>query len=154
MRKLFLDTGYLIALEAADDRHHQVAFAHWQGLSRALPSLITTTYVFDEVVTFFNSRNRHAKAVEIGKLLLESPSINLVQINEGLFREAWHYFVQHTDKSYSLTDCASFLVMKRLRIRTALTLISISHRQDSDKSPKATLWPNHGPMSLFLRCSR
>lgn len=78
-------------------------------------------YVFDEAVTFFNSRNRHAKAVEIGKLLIESPSIRLVQIDEGLFREAWHYLVQHTDKSYSLTDCASFLVMKRLRIRTALT---------------------------------
>ena len=121
MRKLFLDTGYLIALEASDDQYHQQALAHWQNLSRALPQLVTTSYVFDEVVTFFNSRNRHAKAVEIGKLLLESPSVKLVHIDESLFHEAWRYFIQHSDKSYSLTDCASFVVMKRLRIRTALT---------------------------------
>ena len=29
MRRLFLDTGYLIALEAADDQHHQIASSHW-----------------------------------------------------------------------------------------------------------------------------
>lgn len=121
MRKLFLDTGYLIVLEASDDQHHQQASAYWQNLSKSLPPLATTSYVFDEVATFFNSRNRHPKAVEIGKLLLESPSIKLIHIDEILFQEAWRYFIQHSDKSYSLTDCASFVLMKRLRIRTALT---------------------------------
>lgn len=121
MKRLFLDTSYLIALEAADDQHHEEAIAHWQRLSGPLPSLVTTSYVFDEVVTFFNSRNRHAKAVEIGNLLLESPSVELVHIDEALFRETWRYFTRHSDKSYSLTDCASFVVMKRLRVRAALT---------------------------------
>jgi predicted nucleic acid-binding protein len=121
MRKLFLDTGYLIALEAVDDRNHQIALKHWQNLSISLPPLITTSYVFDEVVTFFNSRNRHAKAVEIGKLQLESPSVKLVHIDEALFHEAWKYFIQPADKLYSLTDCASYLVMKRQRVRVALT---------------------------------
>jgi predicted nucleic acid-binding protein len=121
MKKLFLDTGYLIALEAVDDQHHNVALAHWQDLSRSLHRLVTTSYIFDEVVTFFNSRNLHAKAVEIGKLLLGSPSVKLVHIDETLFHEAWRYFIQHSDKSYSLTDCASFIVMKRLRVQIALT---------------------------------
>jgi predicted nucleic acid-binding protein len=121
MKKLFLDTGYLIALEAADDQHHKIALAHWQNLKKSLYRFITTSYVFDEVVTFFNSRNFHAKAIEIGKLLLGSPSVNLVHIDEALFHEAWRYFIQHSDKSYSLTDCASFVVMKRLRVQIALT---------------------------------
>jgi uncharacterized protein len=121
MRKLFLDTGYLIALEAVDDQHHKTALSHWRSLSNSLPLLVTTSYVFDETVTFFNSRNRHAKAVEIGNLILESPSIKLVHIDEALFSDAWRYFIQNSDKSYSLTDCASFVVMKRLRVRAALT---------------------------------
>lgn len=121
MKGLFLDTGYLIALEALDDQNHKAALAHWQGMIKSLPLLVTTSYVFDEVVTFFNSRNRHPKSVEIGSLLLASPSIKMVHIDEPLFSEAWLYFVRHTDKSYSYTDCVSFVVMRRLRIRTALT---------------------------------
>jgi predicted nucleic acid-binding protein len=121
VKRLFLDTSYLIALEAVDDEHHSAASAHGQKLSTSLPLLVTTSYVFDEVVTFFNSRSRHDKAVEIGNLLLESPSVELVHIEEVLFHEAWHYFARRSDKSYSLTDCASFVVMKRLRVRTALT---------------------------------
>lgn len=121
MRKLFLDTGYLIALEAADDHNHKVALAHWQGMSSDLPIIVTTSYVFDEVITFFNNRNRHAKAVEIGKLLLDSLSVNLIHIDEAFFHEVWRYFIQHSDKFYSFTDCTSFVVMKRQRIRAALT---------------------------------
>lgn len=99
----------------------QSGFDPLAGMIKSLPLLVTTSYVFDEVVTFFNSRNRHTKSVEIGKLLLESPSIKLVHIDQHLFDEAWRYFVRHSDKSYSFTDCASFVVMRRLRIRTALT---------------------------------
>jgi uncharacterized protein len=136
MRRLFLDTGYLIALEAADDQFHKVALRHWNGLSSHLPLLVTTDYVFDEVVTFFNSRNRHTKAVEIGNLLLESPSINLIHIDETLFRQAWRYFIEHSDKSYSLTDCASFTVMKRLRIRAALKFDKHFGQAGFEREPK------------------
>ena len=120
MTSVFLDTGYVIALEAADDQHHDVAVQHWRGFTTQLPPLATTSYVFDEVVTFFNSRNQHAKAGEIGNRLLRSPTVQLVHVNEALFYDAWRYFTQHSDKSYSLTDCVSFIVMERLGIRTAL----------------------------------
>jgi len=121
MKKLFLDTSFLIALETADDQHHREASVHWENMTRSLPLLVTTSYVFDETVTFFNSRNRHPKAMEIGNLLLASPSVQLIHIDEALFHEAWRHFVQHEDEAYSLTDCASFVVMKKLRIRNALT---------------------------------
>jgi predicted nucleic acid-binding protein len=71
MTPLFIDAGYLIALEASDDQHHDGAVRHWRGLLQSPPPLVTTSYVFDEVVTFFNSRNRHAKAVEVGESLLQ-----------------------------------------------------------------------------------
>jgi uncharacterized protein len=121
MKKLFLDTSFLIALETANDQHHREASVHWENMTRSLPLLVTTSYVFDETVTFFNSRNRHPKAMEIGNLLLASPSVQLIHIDEALFHEAWRHFVQHEGKAYSPTDCASFVVMKKLRIRNALT---------------------------------
>jgi len=116
MKKLFLDTGYLIALEAADDQYDKVALAHWRSIIKSLPLLAATSYVFNEVVTFFNSRSRHAKSVEIGSLLLGSHSIKLVQVEQPLFHEGWRYFIRHSDKLYSFTDCVSFVVMRRLRI--------------------------------------
>jgi uncharacterized protein len=74
MATFFLDASYVIALETADDQNHAAALQHWQSLRDEPLTLVTTSYVFDEIVTLFNSRNRHAKAVEVGKRLLESPS--------------------------------------------------------------------------------
>ncbi len=39
MRKFFLDTGYLIALEAADDQYHQTALVHWENLTKSIGSV-------------------------------------------------------------------------------------------------------------------
>ncbi len=121
MTTFFLDASYVIALETANDQNHAAALQHWQSLRDEPLTLVTTSYVFDEIVTFFNSRNRHAKAVEVGKRLLESPSIQLIHVDEALFFQGWQFFQQYTDKSYSLTDSISFLVMAHSQITTALT---------------------------------
>jgi len=121
MNCVFIDSGYLIALETSDDQNHKSAFIHWQKLCKELPPLLTTSYVFDEVITFFNNKGRHEKAAEIGKNILESLSIKLIHINESLFQKSWEYFQQHHDKSYSFTDCTSFVVMKHYKITKALT---------------------------------
>ncbi len=121
MSDFFLDTSYLIALELSDERHHSAAVNHWQTLSQTPFKLITTSYVFDEIVTFLNSRGRHDRAVEVGNRLLSSASVELLQVDAALFLQGWQYFQQHSDKSYSLTDCISFLVMQQRGISTALT---------------------------------
>ncbi len=120
MKPLFIDTSYLIALEGLDDQNHYTALQHWQNLLKSLPPLITTSYIFDEVVTFFNSRGHHTKAVEVGSNLMQSASLEFIHVDEALFYEGWQYFQKHVDKAYSLTDCISFVVMKQRRIKTAL----------------------------------
>jgi predicted nucleic acid-binding protein len=121
MKSAFIDTGYLIALELAGDQNHRAALKHWRAVIKSLPLLVTTSYVFDEVVTFFNSRGHHAKAVEIGSGLLSSRSVELVHVDEQLFHSGWQYFQKYQDKEYSLTDCISFVVMKRLDLSLAFT---------------------------------
>lgn len=85
MTLLFLDTSFVIALELKDEKHHQAAKNYWQSMTKTSLQLVTTSYVFDEVVTFFNSRNRHDKAVEVGDRLLSSTAINLIQVDEFYF---------------------------------------------------------------------
>jgi uncharacterized protein len=121
MRILFIDTGFLLALEISDDQHHLAATQCWRTLSKTSTRFVTTSFVFAETVTSFNSKRYHHKAVEVGNRLLNSSSVQLIQVEQELFREAWLFFQKHSDKTYSLTDCVSFMVMKRLKIQTALT---------------------------------
>ncbi len=121
MNRIFLDTGYLIALESSDDQYHKKALQHWGELLQHQPLLVTTSYIFDEVTTFFNSRNWYSKALEIGTTLRESPSIEFIHVNKMLFDVGWQIFQQHPDKRYSFTDCISFAVMERDKIREVLS---------------------------------
>jgi predicted nucleic acid-binding protein len=116
---VFVDTGYFVALELTKDEHHLIALQHWNSTSRSLPRLVTSSCVFDEVVTFFNNRGYHDKAEQLGDLLLTSSYIHLVHVDEPLFLSAWQYMRRHRDKEYSLTDCVSFLVMQEWGLSVA-----------------------------------
>lgn len=118
--KVFLDTGFLIALELLKDQNHQIARDHWQQLALKKMKIVTTSYVFDEVVTFLNSRGHHSKAIKVGTTLLQSPSVQLIHVDEQLFAESWTMFLKYSDKQFSLTDCVSFTVMRRENIESAL----------------------------------
>jgi len=122
MTSFFVDTSDLIALENSVDQYHRTASRHWSELAKSSShSFVTSSYVFVEVVTLLNNRRLHSKAVELGKNLLTSRLFNLVHVDEELFDEAWALFQKHKDKKYSLTDCVSFQLMKRLAITEALT---------------------------------
>lgn len=96
MSKVFLDTSYLLALELARDQNYPLARQHWQSIGQPPPSFVTTSYVFDEVVTYFNTRGHHAKAIQVGNNLLFSPSVQFIHIDEAIFRRGWAYFQQHS----------------------------------------------------------
>lgn len=122
MKEVFLDTSYILALELATDQYHEAAREHWQKVTQALPALVTTSYVLDEVVTYLSSRGHHHKAVSVGNMLLHSASVSLVYVDEALFHAGWQYFGQHRDKTYSLTDCISFVVMDQRGISAAFSI--------------------------------
>lgn len=116
MSPLFIDTSYPIALEIVNDQSHKAAVSHWNGLMESeSPSLVTSSYVFAETVTYLNNLQLHSKAIELGRDLVNSPSVNLIHVEEELFYEAWDYFEKHKDKTYSFTDCVSFVLMRNLR---------------------------------------
>jgi uncharacterized protein len=71
------------------------------------------------VVTFFNVRGRHAKAVEVGERLLGSPSVEMVHVGEDLLRRGFSLLRDRPDKDYSLTDCVSFVLMRERGISVA-----------------------------------
>ncbi len=136
-REVFLDTGYLIALENADDANHPVAREYWTGL-RTRPAFTTTSYVLDEVVTFFNVRGGepgHRKAVELGERLLGSPSILLVHVDETLLRRGLRLLRERTDRRYSLTECVSFVLMRERNLAVAYAFDCHFEQEGFSKKP-------------------
>jgi len=43
MTPVFVDTSYLLALELANDQHHDVALQHWKQAIKTPPQLVTTS---------------------------------------------------------------------------------------------------------------
>lgn len=119
MASVFLDTGYLVAQTIRNDQHHTDATRHWRSVPHDRLDLITTTLVLVETVTYLNARGFHFEAVSVGNMLLNSPSIHMIFVDEPLLMEGWDYFKRHNDKRYSLADCVSFVVMERYDIYTA-----------------------------------
>lgn len=141
MAEVFIDTGYLLALERRSDENHEVALAHWRARKEErLPGLISTTYVFDEVVTYLNARGLHASAVKVGNRLIESPSVELVHVDGALFHAAFDLFSERPDKGYSLTDCVSFVLMREREITNAFAFDRHFEQEGFTREP-----PEGGP---------
>lgn len=103
MKRFFLDTNFLVALELGSDQHHSNAVRIWNEVTNASFHFVTTSYVFDEVITFLNNRNHHRKAVEAGENLLLSPHVTLIHVDETLFFDGWQMFQTYKDKRFSLS---------------------------------------------------
>lgn len=121
MKALFLDASFVVALHVADDRRHNDAAACWEEVCEDAPEIVTTSYVFMELIALLNGRGRHRFAVAVGKALLTSADVELEYVERPVFETAWKYLEKHDDKTYSLTDCVSFVLMKERRISSALT---------------------------------
>jgi predicted nucleic acid-binding protein len=92
----------------------------WKEFKKHPCKLITTTYIFDETVTFLKRRMGYNKAVEVGQRLLESSLVEMVHISKEDFYEGWKMFLKYQDKGFSFTDCLSFLAMQKMDVKEAL----------------------------------
>jgi predicted nucleic acid-binding protein len=122
---LFLDTSFIVARYNPSDSNAAAAMA-WldEAAGRRGPPVktITTDYVFDEVITAVLARTRrHSSAAGAGLALRNSRSCEISVINREMVERAWALFLARPDKTWSLTDCTSFVVMRALGLKAALT---------------------------------
>ncbi len=121
MKPVFVDTMGWFSMFDRRDAWHQKACAVLAGLSRSRTPLLTTDYVVDETATLLLMRGAGAALDAFFSMLSESRALTLAAIGPGRFQDACSYFLKHRDQGYSFTDVTSFLVMRELRCRDALT---------------------------------
>ena len=112
---IFYDTSAWVALAVPGDRHGPEAKSLQAEVSRgAYGSIVTTSFVLDEVATFVRMETDTESAVRLLRSILASAAITTVWIDPGQFGSALDLFQSHQDKRWSLTDCTSFVVMRDL----------------------------------------
>ncbi len=115
---MLLDTSGLLCLHHKPEPFHDQACA----LYKQAHVRLTHSYVLAEFVALATTRRLpRLPALTYVVDLLENPDIETVWIDESLHREAMTLLLSRQDKTYSLCDAASFILMRQRNLAEALT---------------------------------
>ena len=120
MRVVFADAGYFIA--NLDDRDPLHARAKIVAAGLGLFKIVTTQMVMTEVLNYVSrgGENLRGLAAQMVQNLEDNSNVEIIPQTDGQFRGAVERYAARSDQRWSLTDCASFLVMEERNIFEAL----------------------------------
>ena len=134
MRTLFADSGYWIALWNPEDALHDRATTLAEALRSS--AVVTTRLVLIETLNFMAGMGlaRRRYAVRMAQDLEDNPDVEIVPLSDAQFRAALERYAARPDQRWSITDCASFLVMEERGMTDAL-----AHDRDFEQAGFASL---------------
>jgi predicted nucleic acid-binding protein len=121
MRVIFADAVYWIAITNPRDALHRraIEIAEQLGVHR----IVTSEMVCVELLNILSGHGSHFRraAARLVQRLIDSSDIEVVPQTTALFRESLSVYRDRLDKNWSLTDCASFVIMDQRQIVEVLT---------------------------------
>ena len=124
MSDYFGDASYWLALVDDSDQYHEVATQYSTLLALENARIITSQMVLNEVLAPRSGTTPERRQDTVGLIdrILRDPNVHVVPQLPEQFEEALLLLrARASDKEWSITDCASFLVMERFNIWEALT---------------------------------
>ena len=115
---MLIDTSGFYCFFDENDRRHADA----RALLQAADARLTTSYVLAELIPLCYARRlNQQKTLAFVATLLQNPLLEIVWVDEDLHRAAFTLLQERQDKTYSLCDAVSFLLMRERGLREALT---------------------------------
>ncbi len=122
IKALFVDTAGWQALQEKGTQESEAARFRRDQWIESGGILVTTDYVIDESLTLIRVRLGLRNA-ERWWMQVEGSSIMRIEAIDALRADkARAIFFSYRDKEFSFTDCTSFVIMRELKLTTALTL--------------------------------
>jgi predicted nucleic acid-binding protein len=120
MKEVFADTGYWIAVLYPDDPYRRSALTASGNLNDC--RFVTSDMVLSELLNAFAGRGAalRSAAGDAAESLRKNPRVVVVPQTSAQFAESLARYRARPDKGWSLTDCASFLIMEERGIGEAL----------------------------------
>ena len=117
--RLFLDTSYIQAVLNRRDQYHTAATAMLARVRDAKEVWVTEA-VLIEVANALSNINREMAGRFI-RQCYATANMRVVSVDTALLRRALELYAARKDKTWSLTDCASFVVMQDQELTLAAT---------------------------------
>jgi hypothetical protein len=115
-----VDTSAFVALEDESDEHHREAVRFRdEVLLKGNYAPFTTMYVVDETLTLVRRRLSVPASIAMSRKVRDSRILRVMSVSRDTEEKALDIFEQYDDKSFSFTDCVSFVTMKELGIQEA-----------------------------------
>ncbi|MDB9525077.1 PIN domain-containing protein [Oscillatoria sp. CS-180] len=116
---MLLDTSGLLCYIHRDEPQHQKAVQLMSGDGNRL---LTHSHVLSELIALALVRRfPRTKVLEFVVDLVDNPDIETVWVDESLHRKAMQLLTARQDKTYSLCDAVSFILMHQRGMNNALT---------------------------------
>lgn len=119
-KRIFIDTSAFLALEDESDGHHEeaVRFRN-EALLPGNYELITTSYILDETLTMIRNRLGIPASIDFSKMIRKSQIVRVLSVSKEMEERALDLFETYDDKTFSFTDCVSFVVMQGMGVQEA-----------------------------------
>jgi len=121
---VFVDTWAWIAAAVADDPDHARVVTLVTALRAAGTARVTSNFVLAEALT----RLRYDASLTIACSLAEAiptmvaaGSLDVVVVDDPIWRQALVWFRQFADQRFSFVDCTSFAIMAQRGLHEAMT---------------------------------
>ena len=121
MATYYADTSFWIALSRKRDQHHPCAVAWRQFVTRTRSTIITTEAVLLEWLNAMPHASTRHVAAESCLRVRAAARVEVIPFQAELLASAIEFYRGRAGRSWSLTDCLSFLVMERRGVAEALT---------------------------------
>ena len=120
MNEVFIDASYWVALVFARDVNNPQSVNQWREITSLGWGILTTNWTLYEAITILNGRRvrRHDLAVHLLNIAQDSAAVVDASAYE---QEALEIFRSHTDKRWSIVDCANFVCIRERQSTMALS---------------------------------
>jgi len=125
--KVFIDTGIFIAFFIRQESRHDDVTAKYQWYRKNKAIFVTSTYVLDELFTWFAYHQPSSiteKVVRALDRIEKERELRVIDVDEVTRKKASELFTKYLDQRISFTDVTTAILLKKFSFDELFTLDS------------------------------
>lgn len=118
---IFIDTSAFIALAIKNDNFYKEASSILEACRQQKLGFATSNFVLCEAYNYLRGYISKRVAISFASFIRSVENLKIFRVSLLDEKQAWKYFEKLPGRGVSFTDCTSFALMKRLKLKEAFT---------------------------------